>query len=115
MNHEAFENEMFNSVNRHSGELDHVTFDHEIPDTVKSNPAKNETLKTIGRGLYRMIMALCTAGLFAFSVLDFILVTKETGYGAVLMFFAGILMLFAAIGALYVQGIVGKESQGDGK
>ena len=115
MNHEAYENEMINGVNRHAGEWNYITFDNETTDTVESVPVKRTGVKTLGRGLCRMIMGLITAGIFGISICDFILVSRETGYRAVAMFFAGVVMLLSAIAAVYGQGIVGKESQGDDK
>jgi hypothetical protein len=115
MNHEAYENEMINGVNLHGRVSDEITFDNEDTDTVKSVPVKHTGLKTLGRGLGRVALALFTAATFGFSVFDFIAVAYSTGYLAVALFICGIIMLAVAFILLYAQGITDKERPGESK
>jgi 1,4-dihydroxy-2-naphthoate octaprenyltransferase len=105
MDHEAYENEMMDAVNRHKEEVNKMT-------QVKWN--KNDT-RVVVRGIKRTLIALLNAAAFAISVLCFITTATVTGYWAVLMFFVGLLTLAAAFMLLYAQGIIRVESQGEGK
>lgn len=115
MNHEAYENEMIDGVNRHAGEWEQITFDYEGTDTAKSGPAKNTGVRILGRGLRCVVLALFTAAVFGLSVFDFIAVAYSTGYLAVALFICAIALLAVAFILLYAQGITDKESQGDDK
>lgn len=115
MDHEAFEKEMIDTVNRHSGEWDQVTFDCETTDAPKSSKVKSADLKTLWLGLKRTMLALFTALLFGLSVFAFIEVATATGYWAVALFFAGIVMLVWTVILLYAQGIINVGSRGESK
>lgn len=120
MNHAEYEKQMIDGVNRHAEKWDQITFDTDITDTestdtVKSVPVKNKNVKILGRGFARVVVALFTAATFGLSVLDFIAVASATGYCAVALFIAAIMLLLVAVILLYSQGITNKESKGDGK
>ena len=115
MNHAEYEKQMIDGVNRHADKWDQITFDTESTDTVKSVPVKNKNVKILGRGFTRVVVALFTAATFGLSVLDFIAVASATGYCAVALFIAAIMLLLVAVILLYSQGITNKESKGDGK
>lgn len=102
MDHEAFENEMIDTVNRHAEEQSgQVKIG--IPKVKVITKKDTSALKT---GLKRMVVALFTAFLFALSVFAFIVTATATGYWAVLSFFAAIVLMVWAIIFLYAQGIV---------
>ena len=113
MNHDVYENQMIDSINRHAEEQSQYT----------GAPAKNRLVnkknaRTLGRGISRMLFALLTAVLFAISVYGFIVVASVTGYWAVLLFNVSIVNLFWACVLVYTQGRARKtdtESQGDDK
>ena len=101
MDHEAFENEMFDAVNRHAEEHDgQVKTGTPKVKVITKNDAS--ALKT---GLKRMAVALFTAFLFGLSVFAFIATATATGYWAVLLFIAAIVLLVWAFIFLYAQGI----------
>ena len=105
MDHEAYENEMIEAVNRHGEESGKKT------EAVWN---KNDA-RVVARGLRRTLVALLNAATFAVAVIGFIAVAKATGYLAVLMFFVSLLMLVASFILLYAQGIIRVESQGERK
>lgn len=75
-------------------------------------------VKTLRRGLKRMVFALATAALFALSVWAFIGTATAPGYVAVLLFLAAILWLGMALILLYSMGITRRtrmESKGERK
>ena len=108
MDHEAYENEMIDAINRHGEEA--------VDESVKLNKVvtKNDAIVVI-RGLKRTLFALLTIALFAISALGFITVASVQGYMAVVLFFASILGLVFAFVLLYAQGIVHIESRGESK
>ena len=110
MDHEAFENEMIDGVNRHAEESGR--FDGNIPK--QAVITKTDTL-TLKMGLNRMVLALFTAFLFGLSVFSFIATATATGYWAVILFISAIVLLVWAIIFLYAQGIADVESKGDSK
>lgn len=112
MDHEAFEKEMIDTVNRHSGEWDQLTFDSEFAEVPKAPKTKSADMKTLGRGLKRTLLALITALWFAVSVCCFIMVATAEGYWAVLVFFAALVFLMFGLIFLYAQGIIDGESRG---
>ena len=65
-------------------------------------------VKTLKRGLKRMVFALVTAALFALSVWGFFITASAPGYLAVLMFLASVLWMAMAVTFLYAQGITRK-------
>ena len=116
MDHEAYENEMMDVVNRH-GEA----AIEESTETAKSKWSqvvnKNDA-RVVASGLKRTILALLTAAIFAASVIGFIKVATASGYIAVALFFGSILGIIIAFTLLYAQGItnkIPKESSGDNK
>ena len=115
MDHDAFEKEMIDGVNRHSGEWDQISFDSEFFEAPKTTKTKGADMKTLGRGLKRMLLALVTALWFAISGSCFILVATAKGYGAVLIFFAALVFLMFGLVFLYAQGIIDVESRGVAK
>ena len=108
MDHEAYENEMIDAINRHCEET--------VDESVKLNKVvtKNDAIVVI-RGLKRTLFALLTIALFAISALGFITVASVQGYMAVVLFFASILGLVFAFVLLYAQGVVHIESRGESK
>lgn len=111
MDHEAYENEMIDAINRHGEEA--------VDESVKlSNRnrvvTKNDAIVVI-RGLKRTLFALLTIALFAISAIGFITVASVQGYMAVVLFFASILGIVFAFVLLYAQGVVHIESRGESK
>ena len=106
MDHEAFEKEMIDTVNRHAEEK--TTPSESIP-TAKLDAA------IMKRGLKRMGIALLTTVEFIGAVFGFIWTTFLPGYLAVLAFLASDFVLVCAICMLYAQGITRKGIQGDNK
>lgn len=109
MDHDAFENEMFETVNHH-GKADDKT----IPAEASMGLNKNDG-RVVVRGLKRTLIALLNAATFAMAVLGFIAVAKAPGYLAVLLFFVSILALVFSFILLYAQGIIPVESKGESK
>ena len=108
MDHDAFEKEMFESVNRHSGEWKLLTFDGEFEEAPKSHKLKVFTKKdvsTLVTGLKVLVVALFTASLFGLAVFAFIATATATGYWAVVLFIAAIVLLLWAFIFLYAQGV----------
>ena len=115
MDHEAFENEMIDTVNRHSGEWDQLTFDGEFPEPIKKRKVKvfsKEDASALKSGLTRTLVALFTAFLFGLSVFAFIATATATGYWAVLLFLSAIVLMVFAFIFLYAQGISPKGEGG---
>ena len=115
MDHEAFEKEMINSVNRHSEKWDQITFDGEFPEEVNNHKVKvfdKKDASALKTGLKRMTVALATAFLFALSIFCFIITATATGYWAVILFFAAVVHMVWAFILLYAQGISPKGAGG---
>ena len=73
-------------------------------------------VRTLKRGLRRVLVALITAGIFSIATLGFIAVAFMQGYLAVLVFLVSLAVLGFAIVLLYAQGInpkIHKESKGE--
>jgi hypothetical protein len=111
MDHEAYEKEMIEAINRHH---DEVPTKEPVAANWSMVMNKNDT-RTVVRGLKRTLLALLTATLFAISVIGIITVATVPGYAAVLLFFASILGLAAAFVLLYAQGITHIGRKGDSK
>ena len=107
MDHEAYENEMIDGVNRHAEEQS-VRFETSIPKRAVITKEDTTALKT---GLKRMLLALLTAFLFALSIFSFVATATATGYWAVILFISAIVLLGWSFVLLYAQGIV----KGDGR
>ena len=72
--------------------------------------------KTVAIGLKRTLIALLTLLTFGVSVFGFIVTATASGYAAVGMFFASILLMNFSFILLYAQGITKKapeESKGE--
>jgi fatty acid desaturase len=108
MDHNAYENEMIDTINRHAEEKSRQA------TAVKRVFTKTDT-RTLRQGLKRTLIAILTAVLFALSVYNFIAVATATGYWAVILFFSAIVLLVWAFILLYAQGITHVESKGDNK
>lgn len=104
MDHEAYETQMFDTVNHHSAES--------VSRPKVAVVTKKDT-SALKMGLKRMVIALFTALLFASSVISFILTATATGYRAVVLFLAAIVQLVWAFIFLYAQGITREESKGE--
>ena len=104
MNHEEFERDMIDAVNRNADEKAAL---HES--------AFAKTDKTImTRGLKRVGVALLTAASFVISFVGIIVTAFVPGYMAVLTFAASGVGLLITLVLLYAQGLNG-ESGGEGK
>lgn len=110
MDHEAYENEMIDVINRH-GE-DAAKEDTKAKWSMVMN--KNDA-RVLARGLKRTLLALLTAATLALAVMGLITVATAPGYLAVVLFFASILALIASFVLLYAQGIIRVESKGESK
>lgn len=114
MDHEAYERQMIDTVNRNAAEKN----EHVKVVNLESATTRKEDATAFKRGLKRMAIALITAALFALSVFNLIWVATANGYWAVLLFFAALVEMAVSVFLLYCQGIiVGKttESKGEGK
>lgn len=108
MDHEAYEKQMIDGVNRHA-EVSSV-------ETSTVDSTLNESdVRTIGRGLRRLVLAVLTVFLFSASVYFFVTVGTLTGYWAVLRFLLAIWAMFAAVVFLYALGITPMGRRGDSK
>lgn len=107
MNHDAYENQMINSVNRHA--------DGDIEIIPVTNQFTKTDAKSLWLGLKRVIVALLTAASFALTGYTFYAVATATGYGAVALFIAALVLTLWSFALLYAQGVVSAESQGDNK
>ena len=115
MNHEVFEKEMIDGVNRHAEEQRK----HSASTvTTKLSLFTKTDATTLKRGLKRMVIALFTAVLFAIAIFGFIVTAIATGYMAVMIFLTSVVILGCAFAFVYAQGITRwtlVESQGDDK
>ena len=102
MNHDAYEKEMIDGVNRNAGEK------VQYADTPKSTDAK-----TLWQGFKRTLLGLITATAFALSVYCFVATATVHGYWAVALFLSAIVLMFFAFALLYAQGIAYTEGVGD--
>lgn len=111
MDHEAYETQMFETVNQHGEEAAGKVIDAEWSKVVNKNDAR-----VVATGLKRTLLALLTAATFFAAVVGFIATAKAPGYLAVGLFFASILALLGSFVLLYAQGLTPKlvqESKGD--
>ena len=102
MNHEVYEKQMIDAVNRNAEEK-----------KVKQSVVTKTDKRTFKRGLMRSLFALITAAVFALGVFCFIATAKAPGYIAVVLFIAGVMTSFCGIIFMYAQGITDVESTGD--
>lgn len=112
MDHEAYESQMFDDVNRHG-----KAATPDIVDESWDQVVTKDDRRVVARGLKRVLLALLTAAMFAIAVIGLIAVATAPGYLAVLLFFASILALAVSFILLYAQGITSKaqESKGESK
>jgi hypothetical protein len=115
MDHEAYENEMIDSVNRHADEKDLYADAFESTVTTKKSVFAKTDAKALKLGLKRTLLAIFTALLFALAVFCFILVATAKGYWAVMLFFAALAFMGCGYIFLYAQGITNAGSKGDNK
>lgn len=111
MNHETYEKEMIDAVNRNAEEK----AEQKTATTEKRQLVNKKDASVLTRGLKRTVIALWTVAEFAISVLGLIAVAAAPGYLAVILFLASILIMGIAFILLYVQGITYVESKGDRK
>ncbi len=109
MEHDAYENQMIDLVNRNAKEKKSGLY--ETTTTVKKRIFTKTDVSTLRRGLRRTLLALLTALIFALSIFCFITVATETGYLAVFLFLAAIVFMGFAFILLYAQGILHTMSQ----
>ena len=113
MDHNAYESQMIDSINRHAEEQSQLT------GTVENAPKEKVFTKddalTMSRGIKRMVIAMVTAALFALAVNSFLMISTKVGWLAVVAFLGGIILLLIAVFLLYVQGITHVGKSGDDK
>ncbi len=115
MDHEAYENEMIDRVNRHADEKDLYADAFESTVTTKKSMFAKTDVKTLKLGLKRTMLAVFTAVLFALALFCFVLVATARGYWAVILFFAALVFMVGGYIFLYAQGITQVGSKGDNK
>lgn len=115
MDHEAYENEMIDSVNRHADEKDLYADAFESTVTTKKSVFSKTDVKTLKRGLKRTMLAVLTGALFALAIFCFVQVATARGYWAVMLFFCALTFLVCGYIFLYAQGITHAGSKGDNK
>lgn len=116
MDHEAYEKQMIESVNRNAEEAS-KPLDVGTSEKVNSVVGKRDT-SILKRGLKRTLLALVTVGLFAISACGFFKTATTPGYLAVLLFLLSVFEMMAAVTLLYTQGITNTmhtESKGETK
>ena len=115
MDHEAYENQMIDGVNRHAEERTPFAGNFEITPVAKKSVFTKTDLVALKQGFRRTLLALLTAILFGLSVYTFIAVATSTGYLAVAFFLLAIVLLILAFICLYAQGITFVGRPGDDK
>ncbi len=70
--------------------------------------------RAISIGLKRTLLALMTLMTFGIAVFGFIRTASSSGYAAVVLFFASVLVMIVSFIFLYAQGITNK-TQGESK
>ena len=104
MDHEAFEKEMIDHVNRNAEEKH-----HKEPVITKNDKY------ALTRGLKHILISLITVVMFAASVSGFIVTAIVPGYLAVTAFIASIAAAVATFILVYAQGIIRTENRGESK
>lgn len=105
MDHEAYEAQMFDTINRHAGEV----------PTKEPIEVKPSSARIFIRGLKRTFIALLSVATLAISVLGFIAVATTPGYMAVVLFVASVITALNSFFLLFTQGIDPKERKGERK
>lgn len=84
---------------------------------IEITPATNQFTKTNAKSLWlgckRVLVALLTAASFVLTVYAFFAVATATGYWAVALFIAAVLLTIWSVALLYAQGVVYVESEDD--
>lgn len=111
MDHEAYESQMIDTVNRNAEEKNRQAGTAETPVAKKKLLTKAD-VKALKHGGKRVLVALFTTILFILSIVSFIAVATAKGYVAVILFISGIVLLVWAFIFLYAQGITKIESRG---
>ena len=111
MDHEVYEKQMIDAVNRNAEEKS-KQFNAGTPDGKVVTKKDKSALK---RGFKRTLLALMTAAMFTISVFGFIATATAPGYLAVAVFITSIAMLGCGFIFLYAQGIGYAESKGESK
>ena len=115
MNHDTYEKEMIDGINRHAEEKSQQTIIHSSKVTTAKNGSAKTDFEALKRGLKRTVLALLTAILFGLSVFAFIATATATGYWAVVLFLSAIVLMFWAFVLLYAQGVVRTGRYGGSK
>ena len=103
MDHDAYEDQMFDVVNRNAEERADA---HAEVTPTKEKAFDKRDAQTLWRGIKCLILALITAALYALSVNSILLVSTKVGWWAVVAFLAGIILLIFATTLLYALGLV---------
>lgn len=101
MDHNAFEKEMIDGVNRNAEEKR----EQAKTSTTNRKVFTEKDAASLKRGLKRTGLALGTVILFALTVFGFIATATATGYLAVALFLSSIVLGIWAFTFLYAQGI----------
>lgn len=115
MDHNVYENQMIDGVNRNAEEKNHHTSTQEEPVVATASLFTKTDATALKRGIKILLVALLTAAQFALAVFCFIKVATTTGYWAVILFLGAILLLVWAFVFLYALGIIPGGRQGEGK
>ena len=111
MDHEAYENQMIDGVNRNAEEKSKHVETSSFEYTAKVIPLFTKRDSGIlSRGFKCAILALVTLAAFAFSVAGFIITAMAPGYLAVASFIVSLLILGCAFILLYALGLICRES-----
>lgn len=105
---DKYEKEMIDCVNRHAEEKAKYPTAHDKQGAFTKTDARSLWL-----GFKRVIVALLTAASFALTGYTFFAVATATGYWAVALFIAAIVLAIWSFALLSAQGVVPVESQGD--
>ena len=106
MNHDVYEKEMIDGVNRHAN----GTINPSNNVTPKAKVVTKTDKKALKMGLKRMAVALLTALTFGASFAGFVGVVTLPGYLAVVLFIFSVMLMAIAVTLLYAQGINPKKS-----
>ena len=111
MDHEAYENQMIDGVNRNAEEKSKQVEIGSSEHLAKVIPLfTKKDSRVLSRGFKCAILALITAASFVFSVAGFITTAMVPGYLAVALFIVSLLMLGCAVILLYALGLICRES-----
>ena len=112
MDHEAYENQMIDGVNRNAEEkskhVDTCGTENTAAKVIPLFTKKDSQILSVG--FKRTILALLTAAAFGISVAGFIATAMAPGYLAVALFLGSWVALGGAYVLLYAQGLIRVES-----